>query len=87
MQAIVDQRTTDLTIHLPATRQLAADLTGDQVGAIEPLRLERGPERPLNHVPASQSHHFDEAALCVPDVGPGAEAADLEGLDPARARQ
>ena len=58
MQAIAHQRASDLTVQLPAARQLASELTGDQVGAIEPLRLERGAERSLDHIPACEGHDF-----------------------------
>src|SRR6266571_5253868 len=85
VQAIADEWATDLPIQLPPARQLASDLAGDQVRAIEPLGLQRSPERPFDHVPAPQGHDFHETALGASDVGAGTEATDLEGLDPAGA--
>ena len=47
------------------------------------MGFERRPQRALQHVSAAERHHLNEAALGAPHIRSGAEAADLDGLDPA----
>ena len=83
VEAIVDQRAADLSVHFPSARQFAPDLTGDQVGAVETVGLERGPDRALQHVPASQGDDLHQPALRSAHIRLGTEADAEEIKDTA----
>src|SRR5439155_1372789 len=83
VEAIAHQRPADLPIDFPPACQLAPDLAGNQVGAVDPVGLEPRTEPAFQFVPTPQGHHFNHPALEIPPLGAGAEAPDLERLDPA----
>ena len=87
MQPVPHERSADLPVQLPALVQLPANLSRDQIRAVELMRLERSAHRALEDVAPAERGHLDYAALRAGHVGICPEASHRQRLDPGRTRQ